>query len=147
MEETGMTKYILPRHPPDALADDCEFWLADDPAGERGYFHIEMLNLPYLEYLLTQDKHFRREVRDIAAYERGYRALQSDELAYFIGNLFYAEPEGSGEGYDYLTTRNCVLGGGTVFEVKNSTGRAPHSATLYLAERDPMTPERVLTWM
>jgi hypothetical protein len=142
-----MKKYILPRYYPGGPADDYDFWLTDDREGERVYFSLELMNLPHLAYLLSEDWHFQAEVRDLAAYQNRYKALRGGDIRYFIGNLYYGEKNESGGGYEFLSVGESVLDGRTVFEVKNRNGMSPYSASIYLAETKPLTPERVTEWM
>jgi hypothetical protein len=152
-------KYIIPRHADywpavhgvrpytQADANDVDFWLTDDAQGQQGYFHMELFNLPHFDYLLTKDSFFKREVHDMEAYQRRYQAMKKGDLEYFIGNLYYAEKNGSGNGYDFLSLNDCILDGRTVFDVKNRNELKPYSASLYISEPEPLLPERVVWWL
>ena len=124
-------------------ANEIEFNITDDQEGEKRFFHFDLYNLPALKRFIANELEKTDDRYDV--YVHQYLDLRNYSIDFWIDYLYFDEEEHC-EGYDYLPLNSSKFET-SVFEIKNKRKAAPFYGSIFIAEPEPLLPDKVIQWI
>lgn len=134
------TVYRIGKYEKNSL-DEVEFHISNQNNREAPeFFHFDFYSLTALKRIIEENDFIDHSDLEYEKFIEKYNALQSGEIDFFIGSLYYETFSPS------LTDCNqALLENNNILEFK-SPSYEPYYAVIFINERNPLTPDLLIEW-